>query len=112
MAVSVAVVKSRALGNGYETIFDLTFDSSYPTGGEALAAGDFAEIMPQLSPSLATKSAIQFFAAEPTTANANYVYDRTNGKVLIFTSGSTEAANASDQSAKVARCRILYGVVN
>ena len=65
----------------------VAFDSSYPTGGEAIAAAD-----------LGLDAAIDF--AVVTTGGADVVvWDRATGKLKIFTADGTEATNASDQSA-------------
>ena len=41
MAVTFTEKKRAKLGNAYAVSADITFDSSYPTGGEALAASAF-----------------------------------------------------------------------
>lgn len=65
----------------------IAFDSSYPTGGEAIVAAD-----------LGLDSAIDIFI--PAVNGANFaVYDRTNGKLLLYTADGTEASASSDQSA-------------
>lgn len=66
--------------------YGITFDNSYPTGGEAVTAG------------LVGLNTIQFVI--PLVNGANFsVWDRTNSKLLIYTADGVEAANASDQSA-------------
>ena len=73
----------------------LTFDSSYPTGGELISASFFSDfdtlqlLLPSAHTSVATKYAR---------------WDRANGKLMIFiedgTSGiEAEAGSTSDQSA-------------
>jgi hypothetical protein len=67
----------------------VTFDSSYPTGGEAITAADFG-------------LNVIVFVAVNAAANATKVvyWDEANSKLLISTDAGTpaEAANASDQS--------------
>lgn len=41
MALSVSIIKSNSVGVQRMTLATVTFDSSYPTGGEALVAADF-----------------------------------------------------------------------
>ena len=41
MALTFTEKKRAKLGNAYAVSADITFDSSYPTGGEALAASAF-----------------------------------------------------------------------
>ena len=41
MAVTFTEKKRAKLGNAYAVSADITFDSSYPTGGEALSASAF-----------------------------------------------------------------------
>jgi hypothetical protein len=75
-------------------IADYAFDSSYPTGGEQLAASDFG------------LGAIEHVTAEQPAAGTRIVaFDPATQKVKLFTALSTEAANASDQSA--IGCRLL-----
>ena len=66
----------------------ITFDSSYPTGGEAIVPGDFGF------------SEINHVIVGPNDAAASRIaaWDRTNSKIKLFTALSTEAANASNQS--------------
>lgn len=69
----------------------ITFDSSYPTGGEAVAAADFG-FDQQLD---------HVMIDPPTGGNRIVTYDRANKKLMLFTAVGTEAANASDQSSIV-----------
>ena len=53
----------------------VTFDSSYPTGGEAIDFKQYAGFTP----------AVVFFQQRaPITGAYNFVYDRTNKKILVF----------------------------
>lgn len=81
-------------GNVVAFACKVTFDNSYPTGGEAIAASDFG------------LSTIAFVAvnAQSGVVTKFVRWDSANSKLLIYiedgTSGiSAEAANASDQSA-------------
>ena len=65
----------------------VAFDNSYPTGGEAIAAAD-----------LGFDTAIDF-AVVATGGSDTVVWNRSTGKLQIFTADGTEATNASDQSA-------------
>jgi hypothetical protein len=68
---------------------DITFDSSYPTGGEAIAAADLK---------LATAIELLIHAGGDADGNAHqFVHDRTNGKILAYTAGA-EVANTTDLS--------------
>lgn len=62
----------------------VTFDSSYPTGGEAVVASDFG------------LTAIQFIVAQPLVSVDNDVYwDQTNSKLFVTVrSTGVEVANA------------------
>ena len=83
-------ITSRAVLNDKDTrvvAATIAFDSSYPTGGEAIAASD-----------LGLDSSID--AVFVTTGGADVVvWSRSTGKLLIYTADGTEATNASDQSA-------------
>jgi len=66
----------------------VTFDNSYPTGGEAIAKSDVGfdvsvdAVIPMGSPN----------------GNRLFQWDPVNKKMKLFTALGTEAANASDQS--------------
>lgn len=93
MAVSVTVNKTfRGLGDHVDVQADVTFDSSYPTGGEVLTAADFGlndldNVQPQ---PLAFAQAAGFRVVE---------WVRSTNALRLWTALGTEAANASDQSA-------------
>lgn len=65
----------------------LGFDSSYPTGGEALAASDFDQL-----------SGIEevVIASSPPEGTEVVVWDRANSKLKVFTADGTEQTNATD----------------
>lgn len=71
----------------------VTFDNSYPTGGEAIAAADFGGELRSLD-RIETQGV-------NTAGNRLVVWDRANSKLLLFTALGTQATNASDQSAIV-----------
>lgn len=64
----------------------ITFDNSYPTGGEAITAANFG------------MSSISSVIIVPTGGTRLFAWDKANSKILVYTALSTEAANASDQS--------------
>jgi hypothetical protein len=67
-------------------VYNVTFDNSYPTGGESLTAGIIG---------------LNWIEALIPAVNGTEfaVYDYTNKKLKLFTADGTEAGNASDQSA-------------
>lgn len=65
---------------------EITFDSSYPTGGEAVASS--------ISPHLEQVTSVLAF---PSGAEVP-VWDNANDKLLLYTADGTEATNTSDQS--------------
>jgi hypothetical protein len=69
----------------------VTFDNSYPTGGEALAASDC---------DLDELWGVEI-ASPPKAGTELVAWDPENLKLLIFTADGTQAVNASDQSAVV-----------
>lgn len=94
MAVTVAEVERRqSLGNYLEKIVDITFDASYVTNGEPLAAADLglATILSVLAP--VVQGAVVRLVA----------YDIANSKLLAYAPGGAEVANATDLSAVVVR---------
>lgn len=110
MALTVAVVKRLSGGNFREVIADITGDSSYATGGEALAAADLNTLMPELGTLAATDSdRIVFFVSERDTSGREMALDRTNDKILFYAAGA-EVGAATNLSAVTIRCRIVYAV--
>lgn len=87
MALSSTDIKRTVFGNKRVVIASLTFDSSYPTGGEAVLPSDFG---------LSSIDSILCFPHKTMTRLA--AYDHANAKVKLYTALSTEAAAASDQS--------------
>lgn len=87
---------------------DVTFDSSYPTGGEdvapLLAAANVGR-----APHLSDVSQITFFEQETKPGAHNVELDRSTGKLRLNTTLATEATNASDQSAVTMRVRLTWG---
>lgn len=96
MALTLDVIRRVHLPAGKAVVVDITFDNSYPTGGEAFAAADV-----QLS-------SIDYVNVDQKGAASRIVnYDYTNSKLMLFTALSTEAANASDQSTIVVRALVV-----
>lgn len=106
MALTVTIVKRNVVGAQREVIADVTFDNSYPTGGEAFTPND-------VDKSAASTSSFWFLAPhmnDATIADNRIVdYDYTNKKLVLKTAGATEATNASDQSAVTIRVLGRYG---
>lgn len=96
MALSIDVIKRVHLPAGKGVVADITFDNSYPTGGESLAAADVG------------LSSIEYVKAEQKgVASRICEYDYANSKLMLFTALSTQAANASDQSTIVVRALVV-----
>ena len=97
MAPTIVKDKDPMTGGDFHTIGDLlwrhgtlTFDSSYPTGGEPVTAAMFG-------------FNTLFELIVLTTGAEWFVYDKANLKVKVFTADGVEATNASDQSAVAPR---------
>jgi hypothetical protein len=109
MALTISVVKKNVVGAQREIIADVTFDNSYPTGGEAFDPTD-------LDPLAAETDVFHFVVVEmneATIADMRHVfYDYTNEKLIVNTAINTEATNASDQSAVKVRVLGRYGSVS
>ena len=103
MAVTVAeIYDSQAfvpeLKNGQLCgLFNVTLDSSYPTGGEDLTEADLG------LPAGATVS------GAIASATGGYVahYDHANDKLIMYTGGS-QVANTTDLSAVVVTLHVWY----
>jgi hypothetical protein len=100
MALAVTVVASTAnssylggtLGGLQITTGTLAFDSSYPTGGEAVTESDFS----------AELGTLVHLSVEPTAVYTHWVYDKTNDKLKGYTATNTEIGNTTDLSALTA----------
>lgn len=110
MALTVAVIKRNVVGSQREVIADVTFDSSYPTGGEAFVPTD-------VDPSAGANAVFHWVGIcnnDATVADQRLVsYDHTNKKLLMLVTLSSgvnaEAANLSNQAAVTIRVLARYG---
>lgn len=108
MALTISIIKRNVVGAQKEVIADVTFDSSYPTGGESFTPED----VDQKAGSAATFHYVGCGMNDATIADNRLVdYDYTNEKLVLKTAGATESANASDQSAVKIRVLARYGQV-
>lgn len=92
MALSRSLVHGPYVkGDRREVIVDVTYDAAYVTGGLAIVAADVG--------------LISIHSVEPAVSAAGAVsaYVPATGKMILFTNGSTQATNASDQSAVTVR---------
>lgn len=104
LTVTQVVDLSRAEPDGsvvYGGVYDVTFDSSYPTGGEEIAASD-------LDASATTINSI--IINQPVAVNRQIRWDEANSKLEVYAEDGTsgvhaELANASDTSTLT--CQIL-----
>lgn len=106
MAVSINLLTPEpyAVGGGYvETLAEVTFDSSYPTGGEAVTANQFK---------LGTILHMDCQVAPATGVVASF--DRANLKIKLFWVDTTvdgaelaEVTASDDQSAAVVPVRVI-----
>lgn len=86
MAVTAADVSRSILRNKRFVVSTITFDSSYPTGGEAFTASDLG---------LGT---VDFITFAGNGAN-DVVWDRANNKLKVFVASTgVEVANATNLS--------------
>lgn len=106
MALTISVVKRSVVGDLRCVVADVTFDSSYPDGGEAFGPSD-------VDPAQASGAAFHWCSVGMNDAtdadNRIASYDYTNKKLRLFTAGATEAVDTSDQSAVKVRVMGLYG---
>ena len=90
MAVAVTINDRDVWGSHQVRWATVTFDSSYPTGGEAVAASDFqlAELKNVL-------------VANPTIADeaiTSAYWDAANSKIIVIAAAGTQEGNATDLS--------------
>jgi hypothetical protein len=93
MALSVTPRRVSVHGDQKVVYATVTFDNSYPTGGEELTVAMFGGVL----------QAIEWVSVPGanTAGNRLVVWDRANSKILLYTALGTQATNASDQSAIV-----------
>lgn len=91
MALTFSKVKSSVVGDMQLKIYDVTFDSGYPAGGEAVTPANFG-----LDTQIFT--IIGNIARDPDTAdNAYFVdFDDTNNKLVVLGGDFTPAAQGPD----------------
>ena len=94
MGLSVTEISASTVGDRRRLVVDITFDASYPTGGEPVDAGVFG---------LTTVEEVD----AATDGTRLFVHDTANQKLMVFTGLGTQAANATDLSAVVARAVIV-----
>jgi hypothetical protein len=85
MAATVAIKKRSKFGNGYAVTADVTFGSSYPTGGEALTAQQFG------------LSALDFVLPSP-AAGYIFEFDHANKKLKAFTPTRAQSAHSHTEN--------------
>jgi hypothetical protein len=98
MALTIVKLHDPPGDDRSEGVYDVTFDSSYPSGGYALTPASFG------------RRSLHFVGVEPKVGTRIIVFDGAqgdNGNLRIFTAIGTEAANASDQSAISARVHVI-----
>jgi len=103
MPITVVQLRRGVGGNTRWSDFTVNFDSSYPTGGEAIAASDWVKIGGHGM----TAAKCQMFSCETDVSGNSVALDRTNDKLLLFTAAA-EAASTSNQSAITIRCRAWF----
>lgn len=109
MALTISVVKRTVSGNARHVYVDVTGDSSYPTGGEAVTAAMEGVIKGEPTRAAVNLSDwVVFASSETNPAGYRISVDTANDKILFFDVDS-EVANATDLSAVTVRCRIDYG---
>jgi hypothetical protein len=103
MSVSIAKVSGAdtVFGNQRVKVRDITFDSSYPTGGESVTASDVG-----LKKVLYAIPTVQ--AVGGTQNVANVYYDPTNAVLKVFDETPAEAGNGQDLSTLVVRV-VFFG---
>lgn len=101
MSVSTAVVGDNSynvVGNRKVTVTDVTFDSSYPTGGEPVTPSD-------LRLNYVDHATCNIVGVGGTVNVTNAYYDKTNQKIVAVDETPAEVASTSDLSTLVVRVR-------
>lgn len=101
MALSFAVRANYKLGNRTQKVVDVTFDNSYPTGGEAVTAANFG--LRKIDNIICNPA----LSSDKTTA-VMVGFDATNSKLVTYESGASgavmpEKGNTESLASYVAR---------
>lgn len=88
----------RIIGTQKETVTDVTFDSAYPTGGEALAASDVG-----LNKIDSAVCEVKTVGGTVNVANAHY--DETAGTIVVYDETPAEVGNGNSLASLVVRVR-------
>jgi hypothetical protein len=102
MALTITKVDVSVIGNKKMAIYDITCDTSYPTGGYAITAANFG-----------LKRLVHVDPDSITSAGFGAAWDKTNSKLMLFTSnGAAPAAlaqvpNATNVSTHVLNCKVI-----
>lgn len=91
MGLSIKSIKKLKGGNFYQQVSEITFDNSYPTGGESLTPRELG------------LNVIDFMEIE-STGGYMFQYDHANQKIKVFTPAA-EVANATDLHTLVTRIK-------
>jgi len=110
MALTIVSVNQNVFGSTHENVVDITGDSSYSAGGEALAAVDVNALMPRLGGGLLVTDSdkVQLFQSETDIAGRTLSLDRATDKILFYAAGA-EVAGATNLSAVTIRATVRYG---
>jgi hypothetical protein len=89
MGVTVTVIDKYSIGDRYEVIADVTFDSTYPAGGEAVTAANFGL-------DLEIKHIACGLARDPDTHDKAFSvdFDSAASKLILFASDDNNAADS------------------
>lgn len=96
-ALIVTISRTHVPGDTYEVEAVFTPSTSYPAGGEPLNASDYG---------LRQIKWVEIASPAGEDGTRLFTWDKTNGKLRIFTAVGTEAATSSDQSAKKTNLKI------
>lgn len=106
MAATTSITKQGVMGDLKYGVVEVTLDSSYPTGGEALT----------LNTDLGWSGSSTYVVGLNSSSVTGYVpaYDTTNNKLLMFEAGADgaaldEVANTTDLSAETITV-LVFGV--
>lgn len=84
MALAFTTISNRAVANRRQKVVEITWDNSYPTGGEAVTAANFGlKKIEHITHGIAISS-------DRTTA-CPIAWDRTNSKLVAYESGASGA---------------------
>ena len=101
MAIAISNTDATVFGDRKVLFATVTFDSSYPTGGEAIAATDFGGQLEQIDFIIPGAPSLDDEAIN------GVIWDRTNSKLLVVDAAGAQEGNTTDLSSTTVEIMVV-----